>query len=71
MRVAVVEHVRDGSTVRVRLFLSETEHQFVTVAMAGVRTPRLSTKQGEPSEQWAEEVTRIYAIIFLLQGVDQ
>jgi len=30
--------------------------------MAGVRTPRPSTKQGEPSEQWGEEVKRIYAV---------
>ena len=63
--VAIVEHVRDGSTVRVRLLLSEGEHQFVNVAMAGVRTPRTSAKQGEPSEQWGEEVTHMYAIIFL------
>ena len=61
---AIVEHVRDGSTVRVRLFLSDDEHQFVNVAMAGVKTPRVSTKLGEPSEQWGEEVTCIYAIVF-------
>jgi endonuclease YncB( thermonuclease family) len=67
---AIVEHVRDGSTVRVRLFLPEGDHQFVTVAMAGVRTPRVSVKQGEPSEQWGEEVTRIYAIFFLFQDID-
>ena len=47
-----------------RLFLSDDEHQFVNVAMAGVKTPRVSTKLGELSEQWGEEVTRIYAIIF-------
>ena len=56
---ALVENVRDGSTVRVRLFLSDNEHQFVNVAMAGVRSPRTSTKQGEASEQWGEEVTHI------------
>lgn len=59
--IAIVENVRDGSTVRARLLLSESEHQFVNVAMAGVRTPRASTKQGEPSEQWGEEVIRMYA----------
>ncbi|KAF9648581.1 transcription factor [Thelephora ganbajun] len=52
---AIIENVKDGSTVRVRLLLSEDEHQFVNVAMAGVRTPRASTKQGESSEQWSEE----------------
>ena len=60
--IAIVENVRDGSTVRARLLLSESEHQFVNVAMAGVRTPRASTKQGEPSEQWGEEVIRVYAL---------
>ena len=59
---AIVEHVKDGSTVRVKLLLSETEHQFVNVAMAGVRSPRASPKQGEPSEQWGEEVTRIHSV---------
>lgn len=60
---AIVEQVRDGSTVRVRLLLPEGDHQFVNVAMAGVRTPRASSKQGEPSEQWGEQVTRIYAVV--------
>lgn len=59
----IVENVRDGSTVRVRLFLSDSEHQFVNVAMAGVRSPRAATKQGEPSEQWGEEVNRIYGFL--------
>jgi len=63
LHAAIVEHVRDGSTVRVRLLLSETDHQFVNVGMAGVKTPRVSTKQGEPSEQWGEEVSRMYAIV--------
>jgi endonuclease YncB( thermonuclease family) len=52
----IVENVRDGSTVRVRMLLSDNEHQFVNIAMAGVRAPRASTKQGEPAEQWGEEV---------------
>ena len=46
-----------------RLLLPEGDHQFVNVAMAGVRTPRPSTKQGEPSEQWGEEVTYTYFIV--------
>ena len=66
---AIVEHVRDGSTVRVRLLLSEDEHQFVNVAMAGVKTPRTSAKQGEPSEQWGEEVTRIYAVVLCYRAL--
>ncbi|KIK67322.1 hypothetical protein GYMLUDRAFT_37413 [Collybiopsis luxurians FD-317 M1] len=52
---AIVEQVRDGSTLRVRLLLPEGDHQFVNVALAGVRAARASTKQGEPSEPWGEE----------------
>ncbi|KAJ3735805.1 hypothetical protein DFJ43DRAFT_1151026 [Lentinula guzmanii] len=52
---AIVEQVRDGSTLRVRLFLPEGDHQLVNIALAGVRAARASTKQGEPSEPWGEE----------------
>lgn len=60
---AIVENVRDGSTVRVRLLLSDSEHQLLNVAMAGVRTPRTSMKQGEIAEQGGEEVIHIYVTI--------
>ncbi|TFK73990.1 transcription factor [Pluteus cervinus] len=52
---AIVEQVRDGTTLRVRLFLPNGEHQIATIGLAGVRSPRGSSKPGEPSEQWAEE----------------
>ncbi|KAG6842174.1 hypothetical protein C0991_001667 [Blastosporella zonata] len=52
---AIVEHVRDGTTLRVRLLMPDGEHQIVNIALAGVRSPRASTKQGEPSEPWGEE----------------
>lgn len=52
---ALVEQVRDGSTLRVRLFMPDGEHQMVNIALAGVRCARASPKQGEPSEPWAEE----------------
>lgn len=52
---AIVEHVRDGSTLRVRLLMPDGEHQIVNIALAGVRSPRASSKQGEPSEPWGEE----------------
>lgn len=51
--------MRDGSTLRVRLLLPEGDHQLVNIALAGVRAARASTKQGEPSEPWGEEVGRI------------
>lgn len=54
--LALVEQVRDGTTLRVRLFMPDGEHQMVNIALAGVRSARASTKQGEPSEPWGEEV---------------
>lgn len=54
-----MEQVRDGTTLRVRLLMPEGEHQIVNVALAGVRSPRTSSKQGEPSESWGEEVGHI------------
>ncbi|KAJ7647235.1 hypothetical protein FB45DRAFT_892832 [Roridomyces roridus] len=52
---AIVEQVRDGSTLRVRLLMPDGEHQIVNIALAGVRSARASSKQGEASEQWGEE----------------
>ncbi|KAG6879666.1 hypothetical protein C0992_013202 [Termitomyces sp. T32_za158] len=52
---AIVEYVKDGTTLRVRLLLPDGEHQIVNIALAGVRSPRASTKQGELSEPWGEE----------------
>ncbi|KAJ7770129.1 hypothetical protein DFH07DRAFT_266338 [Mycena maculata] len=52
---AIVEQVRDGTTLRVRLLMPDGEHQIVNIALAGVRSARASSKQGEPSEPWGEE----------------
>ncbi|KAI0081272.1 transcription factor [Panus rudis PR-1116 ss-1] len=52
---AIVEQVKDGSTFRVRLILPEGDHQFVNLALAGVRAPRVSSKPDETSEPFAEE----------------
>ncbi|KIY49308.1 transcription factor [Fistulina hepatica ATCC 64428] len=53
---AIVEQVRDGTTLRLRLLMPEGEHQFVNIALAGVRSPRISSKPGDaPTEQWGEE----------------
>jgi hypothetical protein len=56
-----------GSTVRESLLLSYNGHQFMNVAVAGVRTPRASTKPGKPSEQQGEEVTRTHTTVLLLR----
>ncbi|KAL4074142.1 hypothetical protein J3A83DRAFT_4400199 [Scleroderma citrinum] len=53
---ALVESVRDGSTLRVRLFMPDGEHQMVNITLAGVRCSRIASKPGETSEPWAEEV---------------
>ncbi|KAJ7072239.1 hypothetical protein C8F01DRAFT_1205852 [Mycena amicta] len=52
---AIVEQVRDGSTLRVRLLMPDGEHQMANIALAGVRSSRASSKQGETSEPWGEE----------------
>ncbi|KAF8557589.1 hypothetical protein OG21DRAFT_1475362 [Imleria badia] len=52
---ALVEQVRDGSTLRVRLFMPDGQHQLINIALAGVRCARTSSKPDESSEPWAEE----------------
>jgi len=52
---AIVEQVRDGSTVRVRLLMPDGDHQMANIALAGVKCPRTSARPGEPSEPFAEE----------------
>jgi staphylococcal nuclease domain-containing protein 1 len=48
------------------MLMPEGDHQFVNLALAGVRSPRASTKQGEPSELWGEEA-KFFAESRLLQ----
>lgn len=56
---AVVEQVKDGSMMRVRLFLTPRHHQFINLSLAGVKAPRIAGAGGpgsnEPSEPMAEE----------------
>lgn len=54
---AIVEQVRDGTTLRVRLLLSEELHQFINIALAGARSPKAGGKDGEVAEPFGEEVT--------------
>lgn len=71
---AIVEQVRDGTTLRVRLLMPDGEHQMVNIALAGVRSARASTKQGESSEPYGEEVSSCsflmssYQFLFLLKA---
>ena len=57
-QLAMVESVRDGTTLRVRLFMPDGEHQFVNITLAGARSPRVALKQGETSELLGDEVSR-------------
>lgn len=36
--------------------MPDGEHQFINIALAGVRSARSASKQGEPSEPWGDEV---------------
>lgn len=51
----IVEQVRDGSTLRIRLLLPDDVHQLVNVSLAGVRCAKAGGKDGEPAEPWGEE----------------
>lgn len=53
---AIVEQVKDGTTLRTRLLMPEGHHQIVNIGLAGVRSAKASSKQGEASEPWGEEV---------------
>ena len=52
---AIVEQVRDGSTLRVRLLLPDGDHQFVNLTLAGVKSPRFGNRSEETPEQFGEE----------------
>ena len=58
VHLAIVESVRDGTTLRVRLFMPDGEHQFVNISLAGARSPRAASKQGETSEPLGDDVSR-------------
>ncbi|ELU42454.1 transcription factor [Rhizoctonia solani AG-1 IA] len=57
-RIAIVEQVRDGSTLRVRLLMPEDQHQFANISLAGVRCPRAGGRDGETAEEFGEESVR-------------
>lgn len=67
---SVVEQVRDGNMLRVRLFLTSRHHQVVNLSLAGIKAPRMTGAGGpnsnEPSEPLAEE-SRFFVESRLLQ----
>ncbi|TEB38403.1 transcription factor [Coprinellus micaceus] len=62
----IVEQVRDGSTLRLRLLMPDGDHQMVNIALAGVKSGRVASKPGENSEPYAEEA-RFFTESRLLQ----
>ncbi|KAJ2928320.1 hypothetical protein H1R20_g8782, partial [Candolleomyces eurysporus] len=62
----IVEQVRDGTTLRIRLLLPDGDHQIVNIALAGVKSARVASKPGEASEAWSEEA-RFFTESRLLQ----
>lgn len=65
---AVIEACLNGSTVRARLLLTPTQHQFVTVGFAGVRAPRAGNNADDAagSEEFGSEA-RFFSDSRLLQ----
>ncbi|KAG8747170.1 hypothetical protein FRC10_002219 [Ceratobasidium sp. 414] len=64
----IVEQVRDGSTIRIRLLMPEDQHQFANISLAGVRCPRAGGRDGEAAEEWGEEA-KFFVESRLLQRV--
>ncbi|PWY98567.1 hypothetical protein BCV70DRAFT_201888 [Testicularia cyperi] len=56
---SIVEQVRDGSMLRVRLLLSSNHHQMVNLSLAGIKAPRVTGGGGaspsDVSEPFGEE----------------
>ncbi|KAK1924792.1 transcription factor [Papiliotrema laurentii] len=53
---AIVEQVRDGTLLRVRLLLEDGNHQFINLALAGAKSPRAGNRDNADSaEPFGEE----------------
>jgi staphylococcal nuclease domain-containing protein 1 len=57
---AIIESIRDGSTVRACLTLPNNEYQYITLMISGIKAPII--RQGIPNtddlvEPFAEEVS--------------
>ena len=54
--LTIVEQVMDGTTLCIHLIIPDRDHQMVNIALAGICSANVFTRQGEPSEPWDEEV---------------
>jgi hypothetical protein len=62
LRLGIVENVRDGTSLRVRLLMPDGDHRIVNITLAGVKSPRAAAKPGEASEPLGEEVGSLVAL---------
>ncbi|WWD01433.1 hypothetical protein V866_008377 [Kwoniella sp. B9012] len=66
---AIVEGVRDGTQLRVRLLLDEGNHQFINLVLAGAKAPRASSGRDNDTsstEPWGEEA-KFFTEVRMLQ----
>ncbi|EJU04311.1 hypothetical protein DACRYDRAFT_20881 [Dacryopinax primogenitus] len=63
---SLVEQVRDGDHLRIRLLLADDQHQFINISIAGIRCPRSTPKEGESGEEYGNEA-RFFSESRLLQ----
>ena len=61
-RLGIVENVRDGTSLRIRLLMPDGDHQMVNITLAGVKSPRAATKPGDASEPLGEEVGSVVVL---------
>lgn len=52
---SIVETVRDGNNLRVRLLLAPDQHQLVNLQLAGIKCPRAGGRENEAGEPFGEE----------------
>ncbi|WVR05260.1 hypothetical protein IAU60_002272 [Kwoniella sp. DSM 27419] len=66
---AIVEQVRDGTQLRVRLLLDEGNHQFINLVLAGAKSPRATMGRDTEvsnAEPWGEEA-KFFTEVRMLQ----
>ena len=61
-RLGIVENVRDGTSLRIRLLMPDGDHQMVNITLAGVKSPRAASKPGDASEPLGEEVGSVVVL---------
>lgn len=67
--VGLVEQVRDGSNVKIRLLLSNDNHQYINLSLLGVRSPKIKRDDLiEEGEEFGEQ-SKLYVESKCLQSI--